>query len=127
MNLSNFHNVDFTWSNQHWWFQGLQSYFVDCCTKITISSDGVLKELDFKPASGLYQYFVQNNGKRAYKQEHTTYGNGVFYLHWSPFNTWTVYHFIDLNSFYESYIIIIRKLSVLRYYGTKNNFRLRQK
>ena len=82
--------------NQNWLFQGLHSYFADCCTKITISSDGVLNELGFSPATGLYQYFVQNNGTRAYKQENTRDHNGVYYLHWSPFKTWTVYYFLDI-------------------------------
>ena len=99
MNLSNFDHVNVfqrTRYNQNRLFQGLHCYFVDCCTKIKISSDGVLNGLGFAPASGLYQYIVQNNGKRAYKQENTRDYNGVFYLHWSPFKTWTVCSFFEI-------------------------------
>ena len=94
MNLSNFDHVNRY--NQNRLFQGLHCYFSDCCTKIMISSDGVLNDLDFTPATGLYQYVVQSNGKRAYKQENTRDANGVYYLHWSPFKTWTVHYFLEL-------------------------------
>ena len=82
--------------DQYWLFNGIHCYFVDCCTKIRILSDGLLNEVDFTTATGSYQYFVQNNGRRAYKQENTTDNNTVLYLHWSPFNTWTVYYFLEI-------------------------------